>query len=73
MASTAPSNTVNDSVPHEDAFGIDIEQKVVTDGHLRNDTVNTFSWNDITVTVKDSKTGEPKAILDNVSGIAQAG
>jgi hypothetical protein len=73
MASSTGSNTVRDNGSHEDTFGIDIEQKVVTDGHLRNDTVNTFSWKDITVTVKDNKTGAPKAILDSVDGIAQAG
>jgi hypothetical protein len=73
MASSTGSNTGMGHGSHEDTFGVDIEQKVITDGHLMNDTVKTFSWNGITVTVKDNKTGEPKAILDDVHGIAQAG
>lgn len=73
MASSNGSNTVHDNGSPEDTYGVDIEQKVVTDGHLMNDIVSTFSWNGITVTVKDNKTGAPKAILDDVQGIAQAG
>ncbi|RFU34518.1 hypothetical protein B7463_g1808, partial [Scytalidium lignicola] len=54
-------------------FNIDIEQKAIDDIHLVNDVVRDFSWQNITVTVKDNKTKEPKAILNDVSGIVQAG
>lgn len=41
--------------------------------HLTNDTVQSFSWEDITVTVKDRATKQPLNILSGVSGIIQAG
>ena len=57
-----------------DPFGTDIElQSVVDDSHLMNDTVKSFLWKDITVTVKDHKTKQPKAILDGVDGVVEAG
>lgn len=56
-----------------DAFHFDVEQKAVDNAHLLNTTVQNFTWSNITVTVKDNKTKQPKNILDNVSGIVQAG
>ncbi|KAG4440503.1 hypothetical protein IFR05_004038 [Cadophora sp. M221] len=56
-----------------DRFNVDIEQKAGSDAHLLNNTVRNFIWQDVTVTVKDNKTGKPKAILDNVEGIVKAG
>ncbi|RAL67085.1 hypothetical protein DID88_007865 [Monilinia fructigena] len=53
-------------------FMTDIEQSAA-DTNLQNTTVQNFIWKDVAVTVKDSKTKEPKAILDDVSGIVEAG
>lgn len=57
----------------QDPYTVDIEQKAVDDAHLMNNTVQDFVWQGVTVTVKDFKTKEPKAILDNVDGIVKAG
>jgi hypothetical protein len=57
----------------QDPFSVDIEQKAVDDAHLMNDTVRNFAWQGITVVVKDHKTKEPKAILENVDGFVGAG
>lgn len=40
---------------------------------LYNDSVKSYSWDACTVEVQDRATGKPKLILDNVSGVAQAG
>ena len=57
----------------KDEYGVDIEQKVVDNAYLINTTVKTFAWQGITVTVKGSKTQEPKTILDGINGIVNAG
>lgn len=57
----------------QDAFNTDIEQSAVEDSQLMNDTVKNFLWKDVTVTVKDHKTKQPKAILQGVDGIVEAG
>ena len=62
----------NGGVLH-DQYNVDIEQKAGDDAHLLNTTVRNFIWQDVTVTVKDNKTGEPKAILDGVEGFVKAG
>ena len=74
------SRVAPDSVNHDvsnsftrDAFSVDIEAKAVPDAHLMNDSVKTFLWQGVTVTVKDNKTGQPKAILNNVDGFVEAG
>ncbi|RDL37213.1 p-loop containing nucleoside triphosphate hydrolase protein [Venustampulla echinocandica] len=59
--------------PPQDAFSVDIESKAVTDTHLMNYTVQNFVWSGVTVTVNDNKTGQPKAILDNIDGLVEAG
>lgn len=41
--------------------------------HLTNDVVQSFSWQDVTVTVKDRASKQPLDILSNVSGILEAG
>ena len=50
----------------------DLERRP-TDAHLRNTTVNSFAWENITVTVKDTKTKQPKDLLQGVNGIVEAG
>ncbi|KAF2854342.1 ATP-binding cassette transporter-like protein [Plenodomus tracheiphilus IPT5] len=41
--------------------------------HLTNESLHHFSWDDVTVTVKDRSTKQPLDILSNVSGILEAG
>jgi hypothetical protein len=57
----------------QDAFNVDIEQKVVDDCHLVNDTVRNYVWRNVTAVVKDHETKEPKAILQDVAGVVEAG
>ena len=59
--------------PTSDSFSVDIEQKAVDEAHLQNTTVHNFTWQGVTVTVKDRKTKNPKVILDNINGIVSAG
>lgn len=56
-----------------DTYGPDIEQKPLEDTHLMNSTVRSFTWSNVTVTVKDVKTKLPKAILTSASGAIEAG
>ncbi|KAK3375266.1 P-loop containing nucleoside triphosphate hydrolase protein [Podospora didyma] len=56
-----------------DNNNIDVEQRAVAEAHLRNTTVRSISWKGITVTVKDRETKLPKAIVENVEGIVEAG
>ncbi|KAH8176696.1 ABC transporter domain-containing protein [Sarocladium implicatum] len=51
----------------------DIELGQTRAHHLTNDTVSSFSWSSLTVTVKSRATKQPLRILDNVSGIVRAG
>ncbi|KAB8293922.1 hypothetical protein EYC80_009395 [Monilinia laxa] len=62
-----------DAMELKTPFMTDIEQTAVDDMHLKNTIVRNFIWKDVAVTVKDNKTKEPKAILDGVSGIVEAG
>ncbi|KAH8724804.1 ATP transporter [Phaeosphaeriaceae sp. PMI808] len=41
--------------------------------HLSNETVQSFSWQNVTVTVKDRATKEPLDILSGIDGIVEAG
>jgi hypothetical protein len=53
---------------------IDVEKGSSTDyAHLTNTSVHSFSWKDVTVTVKDRKTKQPLEILSGVDGIVEAG
>ncbi|KAF5633056.1 ATP-binding protein cassette [Fusarium sp. NRRL 52700] len=52
---------------------MDSEQRPVAEKHLLNTTIKNFTWRNVTVTVKDRKTKQPKAIVDNVEGIVEAG
>lgn len=52
----------------------DVEKGAAADyAHLSNTTVHSFSWQDVTVSVKDRKTKQPLDILSGVSGIVEAG
>jgi hypothetical protein len=41
--------------------------------HLTNETVHSFSWNNVTVTVKDRATKQPLDILTGINGFVEAG
>jgi ABC-type multidrug transport system ATPase subunit len=41
--------------------------------HLTNETVHSFSWKDVTVTVNDRATKQPLEILSGINGVVQAG
>jgi hypothetical protein len=56
----------------EDTFSVDVEERAA-DAHLQNTTVKNFVWQNITVTVKDHKTKQPKALLHGVNGVVMAG
>lgn len=40
---------------------------------LMNHAVQTFSWTDLTVTVKDRRTKQPRNLIDGSSGLVQQG
>jgi len=56
----------------QDRFHDDVE-KSTSDEHLQNTTIQDFTWQNITVTVKDVKTKQLKALLQGVSGTIKAG
>jgi ATP-binding cassette, subfamily G (WHITE), member 2 len=74
--SVSHSGTADDAIYQslkQDPFTVDIEQKALDNAHLMNDTVQNFTWQGITVVVKDHKTKQPKTILENVEGSVKAG
>lgn len=56
-----------------DAFSSDSERGFEHNARLKNTTVKHFVWQDVTVTVQDRATKQPKAILENVDGVVLAG
>jgi hypothetical protein len=54
---------------------VDIEKGTAGVGyaHLTNSTVHGYSWEDVTVTVKDRGTKEPVDLLSGVNGLVEAG
>ncbi|KAK2804510.1 hypothetical protein FQN50_006585 [Emmonsiellopsis sp. PD_5] len=46
----------------------DLESNSSDHAFLTNETVQSFSWKGVSVTVKDRETKQPKTILDNASG-----
>ncbi|KLO92724.1 related to ATP-binding cassette protein [Fusarium fujikuroi] len=52
---------------------MDSEQRPVAEKHLLNTTIKNFTWCNVTVTVEDRETKQPKAVVDNVEGIVEAG
>ncbi|KAF3053261.1 hypothetical protein E8E11_006692 [Didymella keratinophila] len=51
----------------------DVEKGATDYAHLTNTTVHSFSWENVTVSVKDRKTKQPLDILSGVDGIVEAG
>lgn len=53
---------------------VDIEKSTGDDQHFfSNNSVESFSWSNVSVTVKDRHTKQPLNILSNVNGIVKAG
>lgn len=51
----------------------DVEKGGTDYAHLLNTTVHSFSWENVTVSVKDRKTKQPLNILSGVDGFIEAG
>ncbi|KAI9696339.1 MAG: hypothetical protein M1820_008181 [Bogoriella megaspora] len=51
----------------------DVEKGFIGDTHLTNDTVRSYSFEDVTVVVNDRQTKTPKPILTGISGVVKAG
>ena len=51
----------------------DVELGQMPTRHLANDIVDTFSWQDLRVVVKDHKTRDDLAILSGSAGLVRAG
>lgn len=53
---------------------LDVEKDATSDhAYFSNDSVNTFGWSNVSVTVKDRSTKQSLDILSNVHGLVQAG
>ena len=52
---------------------LDLELNHTASAHLVNDTVSSLSWSNVSITVKDRQTKQPKAILSDSSGHVEAG
>jgi hypothetical protein len=52
---------------------VDVEKNNGEYTQLINNTVRNFAWKDITISVKDRSTKQPKNILNDVNGFVQAG
>ncbi|GKZ30654.1 hypothetical protein AbraIFM66950_009852 [Aspergillus brasiliensis] len=52
--------------------GSDLERNEAP-SFFKNNTVNDFSWRDLTVTVKDRHTKQPRNLIDGISGSVQQG
>jgi len=51
----------------------DVEKAISDYAHLTNTTVQSFGWENVSVTVKDRESKLPKTIVSNVNGIVKAG
>lgn len=67
-----PPTEIAEAPPAEDCLVDDLEQGSALET-LRNDSIKTLTWRDITVTVKDRRTKLPRLLLDHVSGEVKAG
>lgn len=52
--------------------GSDLERNE-SSSFFKNNTVNDFSWRNLTVTVKDRHTKQPRNLIDGISGSVQQG
>jgi hypothetical protein len=70
-SSTIPMSKATSMKQHSD--GADPEWGAADEHHLHNTTVKNITWTGVSVTVKDRETKQPRAIVDNVEGIVEAG
>ena len=63
----------NASMPTGDHAGKDLELNPIQSVHLVNNTVHSFGWKSMNVTVKDRATKSLISILDDANGIVRAG
>jgi hypothetical protein len=74
QSSTTSHTGENEIKPaNQDSFLVDVEQKMLDDCHLMNDVVRNYCWQGVKVVVKDHETKAPKAILQDISGVVEAG
>lgn len=52
---------------------ITVERQATAKARLENTSIFNFGWQNVTVTVKDRATKQPKAILEKVDGFVNAG
>lgn len=74
--SSPPSKTDGSGTPTESSLDNpiqDLEMNHSQSGYLVNDSVQSFSWHDLQVKVKDRKTKAPLSILTEAAGIVNAG
>ena len=60
------STTTSDHADVEKDAGLDY-------AHLTNTTIKSFGWENISVTVKDRHSKQPKDILSNINGFVKPG
>jgi hypothetical protein len=67
------SSSPTKPIPNIDV-DIDIEKSSGGDyAPLTNSTVQSYAWENISVTVKDRETKQPKTIVSKINGIVKAG
>ncbi|QYT06388.1 Half-sized ABC transporter [Trichoderma simmonsii] len=64
---------VDDDTMETTTAATDTEMNEVENAHLINDTINSFSWTNLEVAVKDRKTKATLTILSDAAGIVNAG
>jgi hypothetical protein len=57
----------------DNALERDLERNSKHDSQLDNNSVQSFAWEDVAVTVRDRKTKSQKKILSKVDGCVKAG
>lgn len=67
------NNSSRSSLNRNDFFANDLEACRTLSIHLDNDSVQSFSWRDVGVVVKDRRTKKPLSILSSAYGHVKAG
>ncbi|PNP43209.1 hypothetical protein THARTR1_11148 [Trichoderma harzianum] len=67
------SKTVDEDTIETTTAATDTEMNQVENAHLINDTINSFSWTNLQVAVKNRKTKATLTILSDAAGIVNAG
>lgn len=71
MKSSSISDTSSKMASSTGSLTPDLERN--ENRFLMNNTVHDFSWKDLTVTVKDRRTKQPRNLIDASSGTVQQG